>query len=43
MGGRLEFVLRIDSRGRILIPASIRRELGLRRVVRVRVEGVSWL
>ena len=39
MSGRLEFVLRIDSKGRILIPASIRRELGLRRVVRVRVEG----
>ena len=39
MSGRLEFVLRIDSKGKILIPASIRRELGLRRVVRVRVEG----
>ncbi|RLE96125.1 MAG: hypothetical protein DRJ57_05910, partial [Thermoprotei archaeon] len=37
MGGKLELLLRVDAKGRILIPASIRRELGLGRVVRARV------
>ncbi len=35
----MELLLRVDAKGRILIPASIRRELGLERVVRARVEG----
>ncbi|RLE95158.1 MAG: AbrB/MazE/SpoVT family DNA-binding domain-containing protein [Thermoprotei archaeon] len=34
----MELLLKIDSRGRILIPADIRRKLNLRNVVKVRVE-----
>jgi len=35
----LELILKIDDKGRILIPVHIRREIGLKRVVKVRVEG----
>ena len=38
IGGKLELILKIDDRGRILIPVSIRRKLNLKRVVKVRVE-----
>ena len=35
----MEFLLKVDGKGRILIPARVRRELGLGRVVRARIEG----
>lgn len=34
----MELLLRMDSKGRILIPARIRKRLGLKHVVRMRVE-----
>ncbi len=34
----MELLLKIDAKGRILIPARIRRKLGLKRIVRMRVE-----
>ena len=39
IGGKLELTLRIDDKGRILIPAFIRRKLNLKRVVKARIEG----
>jgi AbrB family looped-hinge helix DNA binding protein len=38
IGGKLEIILRLDEKGRILIPAEIRRALGLSEVVKARVE-----
>ena len=35
----MEFILRIDDKGRVLIPASIRKKLNLKRVVKARIEG----
>lgn len=35
----MELTLKIDGKGRILIPAFIRRKLNLKRVVKVRIEG----
>jgi len=35
----LEFVLRVDSKGRILIPKEVRSMLDIRDVVTARVEG----
>ncbi len=34
-----EVVVRVDEKGRILIPAKFRREMGFPRAVRVRLEG----
>lgn len=34
----MEILLKIDAKGRILIPAHIRRKLGLERIVKMRVE-----
>jgi len=34
-----EHLIRMDEKGRVLIPAEIRRSLGLRGLVRMRVEG----
>jgi len=34
----LELMLRIDKKGRVLIPAHVRKSLGFKRVVRARVE-----
>ncbi len=34
----MELILKIDSKGRILIPADIRESLGFKRAVRARVE-----
>ena len=39
IGEKLELTLKIDDKGRILIPAFIRRKLNLKRVVKVRIEG----
>lgn len=32
-------IIKVDSKGRIVIPAKIRRQLGIRNVVKMRVEG----
>jgi len=38
--GRLsEMIARVDEKGRILIPASIRKVLGIRKIVKIRVGG----
>ena len=34
----MELLIKIDDKGRILIPVHIRRKLGLKRVVKMRVE-----
>ncbi len=34
-----EYVVRIDNRGRIIIPSEIRKMLGLQKAVKLRVEG----
>jgi AbrB family looped-hinge helix DNA binding protein len=34
----MEFLVRVDRRGRIVIPSEVRRSLGIGRVVRLRVE-----
>ncbi|RLF98276.1 MAG: AbrB family transcriptional regulator, partial [Candidatus Wolframiiraptor sp.] len=36
MGGEL---VRMDEKGRVLIPLKIRRRLGMKNLVRIRVEG----
>jgi len=36
MGGEL---IRMDEKGRVLIPLKIRRKLGMKNLVRIRVEG----
>ncbi len=36
--GIVEFLVRVDRRGRIVIPSEVRRSLGIGRVVRLRVE-----
>ncbi len=38
-GGRLEFILRVDSKGRILIPSEVRSLLNIKGAVYARVEG----
>lgn len=38
IGGKLEFVLKVDEKGRILIPSEIRSMLNMRGAVRARVE-----
>ena len=35
----MEATLRVDEKGRVLIPARMRREVGMGRLVRARVEG----
>ena len=35
----VELLLRVDEKGRILIPRSLREQLGIRRLVKARVEG----
>jgi AbrB family looped-hinge helix DNA binding protein len=34
----VEYVLRVDGRGRIVIPSEVRKRLGIGRLVRLRVE-----
>ena len=35
----MEILVRVDRRGRIVIPSEVRRSLGIGRVVRLKVEG----
>ena len=37
----MEYVLRIDSRGRVVIPSEVRKSLGISRAVKLRVRGKS--
>lgn len=37
-GGMVELILRIDGKGRVLIPAEVRRQMGFRDIVKVHVE-----
>jgi len=33
-----EVIVKVDEKGRVLIPASIRKELGIRKIVKIKVE-----
>ena len=35
----MDFVLRVDERGRVVIPSEIRKKIGIKRAVRLRLEG----
>ncbi len=37
IGGKVELILKVDRKGRILIPAEIRERLGLKDLVKVKV------
>lgn len=34
-----ELIVKVDAKGRIVIPSKIRRELGIRNIVKISVEG----
>jgi len=35
----VELLLKVDSKGRVLIPRALREQLGIRKLVKARVEG----
>ncbi|MCC6003978.1 MAG: AbrB/MazE/SpoVT family DNA-binding domain-containing protein [Thermofilum sp.] len=35
----MEQVLRVDEKGRVLLPGALRRKLGINRLVKARIEG----
>uniref|UniRef100_A0A7J3X4Y9 AbrB/MazE/SpoVT family DNA-binding domain-containing protein n=1 Tax=Thermofilum pendens TaxID=2269 RepID=A0A7J3X4Y9_THEPE len=35
----MELLLKVDSKGRVLIPRALREQLGIRKLVKARVEG----
>lgn len=37
-----EVLVKVDKKGRVLIPASIRKELGIRKIVKIKV-GDGWV
>ena len=37
----VEYILRVDRRGRIVIPSEVRKSLGIGRAVKLRVRGKS--
>ena len=39
----MEYVVRVDDRGRIVIPSEVRRALNIGRAVRLRVEGKALI
>jgi bifunctional DNA-binding transcriptional regulator/antitoxin component of YhaV-PrlF toxin-antitoxin module len=38
-GGKVEQVLRVDEKGRVLLPGALRKKLGINRLVKARIEG----
>lgn len=34
-----ELIVKVDAKGRVVIPSKIRRELGIRNIVKISVEG----
>lgn len=34
-----ELIIKVDAKGRVVIPSKIRRELGIRNIVKISVEG----